>query len=67
MPKKYEAIRDKMHSKGMPMAEAKSHAAAIFNSQRKPGQKPVTGPHKKKAKPKRRRPSGGLLNQGVPY
>jgi hypothetical protein len=44
MPKKYEAIRDKMESKGKgksPKA-AKKSAARIFNAQRKPGQRPVT-------------------------
>lgn len=43
MPKKYEAIRDSLVKQGKPLAEAKSIAAATYNSQRKPGQKPVTG------------------------
>lgn len=42
MPKKYEILRDKL-AKDMPLAEAKTHAARIFNAQRKPGVKPVTG------------------------
>lgn len=50
MPKKYEAIRDKMKGmlerKGVPEKQAESRAktsaARIYNSQRKPGQKPVT-------------------------
>ena len=41
MPKKYEKIRDKL-KKTLPLAKAKTRAAQIFNSQRKPGQKPVT-------------------------
>lgn len=42
MPKKYEAIRDKMMAKGKSPKSAKKSAARIFNAQRKPGQKPVT-------------------------
>jgi len=42
MPKKYEAIRDKLISKGTPASSAKTSAAKIFNAQRKPNQKPVT-------------------------
>jgi hypothetical protein len=48
MPKKYEAIRDKLVDKGLTLTSAKTSAARIFNSQRKPGQKPVTGKHKGK-------------------
>lgn len=44
MPAKYEAIRDKFTKKGMPLKEAKTHAAKIFNATRKKGEKPVTGP-----------------------
>lgn len=40
MPKQYEAIRDKFVSQGMPLKEAKKHAAMIYNS-RHPGA-PVT-------------------------
>ena len=40
MPAQYEAIRDKL-AKKMPLAEAKSHAAAIYNSKHK--ERPVTG------------------------
>lgn len=40
MPKKYEAIRDKM-AKTMPMKEAKTRAAKIYNSGRKKGEAPV--------------------------
>jgi hypothetical protein len=43
MPAKYEAIRDKMMSEGKGEQAAKSSAAAIFNSQRKKGEAPVTG------------------------
>lgn len=42
MPRKYEAIRDKLKSKGMSVAEAKTRAAKIYNATRKPGQRPVT-------------------------
>ena len=48
MPAKYEAMRDKFKGEGMMPAAAKAKAAAIYNSQRKRGQKPVTG--KKEAK-----------------
>lgn len=41
MPRIYEAIRDKLEGQGMPAKSAKSHAAAIYNSQH-PG-RPVTG------------------------
>jgi hypothetical protein len=50
MPAKYEAIRDNLMSKGVPEKEAKSRAAAIYNSQRKQGQAPVTGSHRKQMK-----------------
>jgi len=48
MPKKYEAIRDKFVDKGFTLTSAKTSAARIYNAQRKPGQKPVTGKHKSK-------------------
>lgn len=32
MPAQYEAIRDKLVKQGMPVAEAKSHAARIYNA-----------------------------------
>ena len=47
MPVKYEAMRDKFKSQGMGDQPAKKKAARIFNAQRKPGQKPVTGKHRK--------------------
>ena len=40
MPKAYEKIRDKMVAKGVPLAEAKTHAAKIYNSVHKDN--PVT-------------------------
>lgn len=43
MPKKYEAIRDRLKAEGVPEKEAKSRAARIYNATRKRGQKPVTG------------------------
>ena len=45
MPKQYEAIRDSYLDRGASEAEAKRIAAMTYNSQRKPGQKPVTGKH----------------------
>lgn len=50
MPAKYEAIRDKLAKgakKDSPAYNrAQSSAAAIYNAQRKPGAKPVTGKSK---------------------
>jgi hypothetical protein len=43
MPEKYEKIRDSLEARGKPAKEAKRIAAATYNKQRKPGQKPVTG------------------------
>ena len=48
MPKKYEAIRDKMISQGKSIGAAKTAAARIYNAERKPGQRPVTSKHKGK-------------------
>jgi hypothetical protein len=42
MPRKYEAIRDKMISQGKSSKAAKKSADRIYNSQRKKGQAPVT-------------------------
>jgi hypothetical protein len=42
MPKKYEGMRDSFVSQGMSESAAKSKAAAIYNAQRKPRQRPVT-------------------------
>jgi hypothetical protein len=42
MPKKYEAIRDKMKAAGKSDKAAKKSAARIYNAQRKKGQRPVT-------------------------
>ena len=47
MPKAYVAMRDKFAAGSMSLADAKTKAAKIYNKQRKPGQKPVTGSHKK--------------------
>lgn len=47
MPKKYEEIRDSLKRRGASDTEAKRIAAATYNKQRKPGQRPVTGKHKK--------------------
>ena len=52
MPDKYEAIRDKLISQGTPEKEAKSQAAAIYNSQRKKGQPPVTGQYQALKRPR---------------
>lgn len=42
MPKKYEAIRDSLEASGKSPKVAKRIAAATYNKQRKPGQKPIT-------------------------
>lgn len=42
MPKKYEAIRDKLIKKGKSSKAAKKSAARTYNAARKPGQAPVT-------------------------
>ncbi len=42
MPKAYEKMRDSFKAGGMSDAAAKGKAARIYNSKRKPGQKPVT-------------------------
>jgi hypothetical protein len=46
MPKRYEAIRDKLKAEGKP--DPKGSAARIFNASRKRNEKPVTGKHKAK-------------------
>lgn len=46
MPKRYEAIRDRLTARGVPTAAAKTQAAKIYNATRKPGAVPVTGKHK---------------------
>lgn len=57
MPKKYEAIRDKLERGGTPMKEAKTRAAKIYNSQRKKGEAPVTrATPKKEGKAPQRKP-----------
>lgn len=43
MPKKYEAIRDSEERRGKSPKVARRIAAATYNKQRKPGQRPVTG------------------------
>ncbi len=48
MPHKYEVIRDRLVEQGAPLKEAKSRAAAIYNSRRKRGEAPVTGKHRPK-------------------
>ena len=45
MPKQYEAIRDKFVSEGMPLKEAKTRAAKIYNS--KHPKAPISGAHKR--------------------
>lgn len=40
MPKQYEAIRDKLKKQGMSDADAKTHAAKIYNATHK--KNPVT-------------------------
>jgi len=48
MPKRYEAIRDRLEAQGKSAKAAKTSAAKIYNATRKPGQAPVTGRHKGK-------------------
>jgi hypothetical protein len=48
MPKRYEAIRDKLIARGGPTPTAKTRAAKIFNATRGPREAPVTGKHKHK-------------------
>jgi hypothetical protein len=45
MPKRYEAIRDKLIARGVPTKAAKTRAAKVFNATRKRGEQPVTGKH----------------------
>ncbi len=35
MPAMYESIRDRLKAKGLPLKEAKKHAAMIYNGRRK--------------------------------
>lgn len=42
MPKKYMRIKESLMKAGKPAATAKRIAAATYNKERKPGQKPVT-------------------------
>ena len=49
MPKRYEAIRDKLKSQGLSESAAKTRVSKIFNTSRKPGEAAVTGKHKKGA------------------
>lgn len=42
MPKKYMKIKESLLKQGRPAATAKRIAAATYNKERKPGQKPVT-------------------------
>lgn len=54
MPKQYEAIRDKFISEGMGAKEAKTRAAKIYNSQKKPGDPTLHGGSKSKIHPSAR-------------
>lgn len=42
MPKKYESMKAQFQKEGLSKKAAEQKAARIYNSQRKPGQKPVT-------------------------
>ena len=42
MPRGYTTIRNKLKRKGMSSKAAKTKAAKIYNSSRKPGSAPVT-------------------------
>ena len=50
MPKAYEKIRDKFLSQGVPLKEAKTRAAKIYNSMRgdHPSMPKLSNKHKKK-------------------
>ena len=56
MPDRYYGIkrtvraRAKAQGKKLPEDKIETSAARIFNATRKPGEKPVTGPHKRKRK-----------------
>lgn len=43
MPAKYEAIKRSFKKKGMSEDAAQTHAAKIYNSQRKPGEPALNG------------------------
>lgn len=43
MPPRYEQIRDREVARGVPLKQAKTDAAKIYNATRKPGEPPVTG------------------------
>jgi hypothetical protein len=45
MPRAYEKMRDSFKKKGMSDKAAKKKAARIYNSNRKPGSKPVGRKH----------------------
>ena len=47
MPRKYEAIRDRMKRQGKSDKEAKTRAAKIYNATRTPGSAPVTRNYEK--------------------
>ena len=48
MPRKYEKMKKSFKEEGLSDQAAKGKAARIYNSQRKPGQKPVTRKHGRK-------------------
>lgn len=53
MPARYEGIRDSMVEKGLPLADAKTQAAKIYNSTRKLGEPTVTSSYESKKKKKK--------------
>lgn len=50
MPEKYLKVKKALMSRGQSKPEAERMAAAIYNSQRKPGQKPVGPGYEKRKK-----------------
>lgn len=67
MPAQYEAMRDMFISKGTPVQEAKSRAAAIYNSTHKSA--PVTGkaePNPQKRAKKQKPKASAKLKQPSP-
>lgn len=52
MPARYEGIRDSLVERGLPLKDAKTQAAKIYNSTRKLGEPEVTSSYEKEKKKK---------------
>jgi hypothetical protein len=46
MPRRYVQMRNRFKRQGMSTSQAQEKAARIYNSTRKPGQRPVTRKHR---------------------